>query len=76
MAKVTQILRTASVETTVRRRVCHHNKKKHSIPAGTQCLVIKDTASGSRRNYCPQCADEIFARVDVDLAALRAELAA
>ena len=76
MAKVTQILRTASIETAVRRRVCHHNKKKHSVPAGTKCLVIKDSASGSRKNYCPQCADEIFASVDVDLATLRAQLAA
>jgi hypothetical protein len=74
MAKVTQVLRTASIETAARRRICHHNRKKHSIPAGMKCLVIKDSASGGSKNYCPECANAIFAKVDVDLAALRAQL--
>lgn len=76
MAKVTQMLRTASIETAARRRICYHNRRKHSIPASTRCLVVKDPAGGGSKNYCPECADAIFAKVDVDLAALRAELSA
>lgn len=74
MAKVTQVLRTARIETAARRRICHHNRRKHSISAGTKCLVIKDSAGGGSKNYCPECANAIFAKVDVDLEALRAEL--
>lgn len=74
MAKVRQLLHGASVEVAIRRRICHHNRKQHSIAANTKALVIKDPASGGSRNYCPACAEEIFGQVEVDLAALRTEL--
>jgi hypothetical protein len=71
MPKVRQLLNAACVETAIRQRMCHHNRKKHSIPAKTRCLVIRDVASGGSKNYCPECAEAIFTRVDLDLAALR-----
>jgi hypothetical protein len=74
VAKVRQLLNGASVEVALRRRICHRNRKGHSIAANTRCLVVKDPASGGSKNYCPECADEILLRVDVDLAALRNEL--
>jgi len=76
VAKVRQLLNGASVEVAARRRICHHNRNEHSIPANTKCLVIKDAASGGKKSYCPACAEDIFARVEGDLAALRNELRA
>lgn len=74
MAKVKRILKDASVETAVRKRICHHSRTKHEIPGGTQCLVVKDPASGGSRNYCPECAASILDQADDDLSALRAQL--
>lgn len=74
MAKVRQLLNGTSVETAKRQRICHHNRKKHSIPADTKCLVVKDPASGGSKNYCPECAADILTQAQTDLAALRAEL--
>jgi hypothetical protein len=74
MAKTRQLLNMASIETAVRRRVCHHNRKKHAIAGGTKCLVIKDAASGGSKNYCPECAEAIFASIEDDLSILRTKL--
>ncbi len=74
MAKIRQLLNGAVVQVARRQRICHRNRTKHSIAANTKCLVIKDGASGGTRNYCPECAHDILARAEVDLAALRAEL--
>lgn len=71
MSKVRQLLNEASVETAIRGRICHHNRKKHSIAANTKCLVVKEGATGGSKNYCPVCAAEILAQVDKDLASLR-----
>jgi hypothetical protein len=74
MAKVRQLFNMASVETAKRRRICHHNRRKHSIAAGDRCLVLKDPSSGASKNYCVECAAQIFDRADADLAALRGAL--
>ncbi len=74
MAKVRQLLQSASIEVAIRHRICHHNRKQHSIAANTKALVIKDPASGASKNYCPECAEQMFVHVEVDLAALRTEL--
>lgn len=74
MAKTRQLLNGASVEMAKRRRICHHNRNKHSIAANTKCLVVKDPASGGSKNYCAQCAADILARAETDLVALRVEL--
>ena len=76
MAKIRQLFNAASIETAKRRRICHHNRKKHAIQAGERCLVLKDASSGAAKNYCVECARDIFARAEEDLAALRAELEA
>lgn len=74
VAKVRQLLHTANIEVAARRRICHHNRKQHSIDAHTKALVVKDPASGARKNYCPECAEQIFVQVELDLASLRTNL--
>lgn len=74
MAKVRQLLKDAHVETAARKRICHHNRKKHEVPGGTECLVVKDPASGGSKNYCPECASEILDRAEEDISLLRAQL--
>lgn len=71
MAKVRRVLGACSIETAKRRRVCHRNRKKHSIPMGTCCLVIKDPVSGGSKNYCPDCAMAILDTAADDLEQLR-----
>lgn len=66
MAKVKALLKDASVEQAVRHRKCHRNRK-HAISAGELCLVVKDPASGSHRNYCAECAQPIVAKAFDDL---------
>jgi len=66
MAKVKALLKDASVEQAIRRRKCHRNRK-HAISAGEPCLVVKDPASGSHRNYCAECAQPIVAKAFDDL---------
>jgi hypothetical protein len=35
---------------------------------------VKDPASGGKKNYCPECAAEIFTQVEDDLTRLRHDL--
>jgi hypothetical protein len=74
MAKTRQLFNMATIETAKRRRICHHNPKKHSIAAGERCLVLKNPSSGAGKNYCPECAKQIFDRAELDLAGLREQL--
>ena len=74
MSKVRQILNHVDVETAIRRRTCHHNRQKHSVPKDTRCLTIKDQASGGSKNYCPTCASEILDQAERDLKSLRRRL--
>ena len=75
MSKVRQLLTSASIEVAKRQRICYHDRREHSIPAGARALVVKDPASGGSKNYCLVCAEQIFKQVEADLADLRAELA-
>jgi hypothetical protein len=74
MPKIRQLLSTASIEVAKRQRICYHDRRKHSIPAGGRALVVRDPASGGSKNYCPVCAEQIFKQAETDLADLRAEL--
>lgn len=74
MAKIKQVLKHVCVETAKRKRMCHRDRDSHEISSGTQCLVIKDEASSSKRNYCPQCAEPILDKAQQDLDLLRAQL--
>lgn len=75
MAKVRQLFNTVSVDVAKRRRICHHNRAKHHVAAGERCLVIRDPANSSSKNYCMACGTAILDRAQQDLNGLRSELA-
>jgi hypothetical protein len=58
MPKIRDIICHVSVEIASRSRICHRNRKEHSIQRGEACLVVKDD-SGGKKNYCHICAAEI-----------------
>ncbi len=74
MAKIRKVLKDVSVETAQRQRVCHRNRKKHQIRMGQPCLVIRDPATLSSKNYCIRWGQEILKKAREDLAALAAQL--
>lgn len=74
MAQIRRVLGTCMIETAQRRRVCHRDRKHHSIERDTPCLVIKDPVSGGSKNYCPECALTILDQAANDLQRLRDEL--
>lgn len=74
MAKVKQVLNAVSVEEAKQKRICHRNRKKHSIAGGERCLVVRDSASGGKRNYCVECANAILDVAADDLEELRTDL--
>ncbi len=76
MAKIRQLFNAASVETAKRRRVCHHNRRKHEVLAGEKCLVLRDAGTGGSKNYCVECGTAILDRAGEDLDALRKDLSA
>jgi hypothetical protein len=67
-------LNCAVVEVAKRQRICHHNRKKHAISAGEPCLVITDSNSGGKKNYCVECATAMLDRVDQDVSDMREAL--
>ena len=71
MPQTRRVLGMCAVEEAQRRRVCHRDRKHHSIPRGSICLVIKDVVSGGSKNYCSQCALAILDQAADDLHALR-----
>jgi hypothetical protein len=74
MAKVRRVLNTVTIEVAQRKRICHHNRKHHSIEKGTSCLVIKDASGEGQKNYCLTCGLEILGQAADDLASLRSSL--
>jgi hypothetical protein len=60
MPKVRDIICHVSVEIASRKRICHRNRKDHTIHGGQACLVVREE-SGGKRNYCAVCAKEIVA---------------
>lgn len=71
MPQIRRVLGACTVETAKRRRVCHRDRRRHSIEQGTLCLVIKDPVTGGSKNYCPQCALAILDQAADDLQTLR-----
>lgn len=61
MAQTKNILKHVLVETASAQRKCYHKPKLHKIAMGQTCLVVVDTSSRARRNYCAVCAGEIIA---------------
>jgi hypothetical protein len=74
VAKIKQVLNLVAVEEAKRKRICHRNRKKHVISGGERCLVVRDPASGGKRNYCVECGNEILDVAADDLHALRTGL--
>lgn len=75
MAKIRQVLKDLSIETAKRKRICHRNRRKHEIKLGEKCLVVRDPATQSSKNYCVVCGQQIIDRASEDLESLAAELA-
>ena len=71
MAKVKDVLIHVIVETAARKRKCHRSKK-HSVSAGSACMVVKDGLY--KRNYCGECAGEILSLARARLASIRQQL--
>jgi hypothetical protein len=74
MPKVRDVLVHVSIETALKQRICHRKRGQHSIHAGQRCLVVKDAATGGKKNYCTECAPEIIENARERLDQLRAEL--
>jgi hypothetical protein len=74
MPKVRRVLGVVSVEEAKRNRNCYHDRRKHSITAGEHCLVIRDPASGGKKNYCVECGNAILDAAADDLSRLRSDL--
>jgi hypothetical protein len=73
MPQIRRVLGACTVEIAQRCRICHRDRKNHSITKGTPCLVIKDP-DGRPKNYCPPCALAILDQAADDLQALRERL--
>lgn len=61
MAAVRDILTHVEVQVASGKRICHHNRRQHSVASGNKCLAIHDH-DGGRKNYCLACAIEILAK--------------
>jgi hypothetical protein len=75
MPQIRRVLGTCTIETALRRRVCHRDRKHHSIARDSRCLVVKDLVSGGSKNYCAECALAILDQAADDLNKLRDGLA-
>jgi hypothetical protein len=72
MPKVKQVLKHVSVQTAAAERKCYRKPNAHQITKGDVCLVV--TEAGSKRNYCPECAEPILNAAQDDLDRLRVDL--
>jgi hypothetical protein len=74
MSQTKDILKHVLVETAAVQRKCYHKPKLHSISKGELCLVVKDTSSRAKRNYCTVCADEIVKLGESKISAMKRSL--
>jgi len=74
MARVRHVLGSMRIEVAQRKRICHRDRKNHSIEKGAICLVIKETSGEGQKNYCVTCGLEILDQAADDLASLRSSL--
>jgi hypothetical protein len=73
MAQVKDILVHVEVEIAGARRICHRDRKKHSITKGIACLAVYES-DGQRRNYCGPCAKAILTKAKIKLAGIEEQL--
>jgi hypothetical protein len=75
MPKIRDILTHVSVEVASRKRICHRNRKDHAISKGEPCVVVRDHATGGKKNYCRVCSADIFEAAKGRIRALEEDLA-
>ncbi len=73
MAVIKSLLIRLEIETASKKRICHRNRKKHSIGAGEVCLVTIDDMGG-KKNYCKICYAEMLNKAQANLDELRVQL--
>lgn len=73
MAAVRDIITHVDVEVALGKRICHHNRRQHSVAAGQKCLAVHEH-DGGRKNYCLPCALEILAKAKTKLLTLEREI--
>jgi hypothetical protein len=73
MGQVRDVLVHVYVEVAERQRICHHNRKQHSITKGIACLAVYE-ADGGRKNYCLPCAEQILTKAKTKLAGFETQL--
>ncbi len=71
MARIRRVLGSVKIDVAKRKRICHHNRKDHSIEKGSPCLVINEPSGEGHKNYCVTCGLEILDQAADDLATLR-----
>ncbi len=73
MAAIKSLLIRLEVETASKKRICHRNRKKHSVGAGEVCLVTIDDMGG-KKNYCKVCYAEMLNKAQNDLDGIKTQL--
>ena len=73
MAAIRDIITHVEVEIALHRRICHRNRRQHSVQMGQKCLAVHDH-DGGRKNYCPPCALEILTKAKTKLLRLEQEI--
>jgi len=73
MAAIRDIISHVEVETALHRRICHRNRRQHSVKMGQKCLAVHDN-DGGRKNYCLPCALEILTKAKTNLLTLEHEI--
>jgi len=75
MAAVRDIITHVEIETAAAKRICHHDRRKHSIPPGQKCLAVYEHGGG-RKNYCVTCALAILAKATAKMSTLERDIRA
>jgi hypothetical protein len=73
MAAIRDIVAHVDIEVAERKRICHRNRRKHSVLSGQKCLAIHEH-DGGRKNYCLPCAIEILGKAKAKLFALEQDI--
>lgn len=71
MARVRRVLSLLCIEEAQRKRICYHDRRRHSIEKGATCLVIREASGEGRTNCCLPCGLEILDQAADDLDRLR-----
>ena len=73
MAAFRDIITHVEIQVASGKRICHHNRRQHSVQTGNKCLAIHDH-DGGRKNYCLACATEILAKAKIKILAMERDI--